>query len=108
MATTPRNLSVLFILAVGLAAPCAAQRPQPIFLREWTMRSGCGLDPGGDRISTATYSPSDWHKVAVPSTVVAGLVADKTLPDPYYGTNITSLAGYVSKFDFANFDMPAD
>src|SRR6266404_2769420 len=50
----------------------------------------------------------DWQHTDVPSTVVGALVADKTYPDPNYGTNLKSVPGmdYSSKTFFANQDLP--
>ncbi|MBV9574082.1 MAG: beta galactosidase jelly roll domain-containing protein [Acidobacteriales bacterium] len=56
------------------------------------------------------FSTDGWHRTAVPTTVVAALVADGTYPDPYFGMNLKSLPGmdYSSKSFFANQSMPAD
>jgi exo-1,4-beta-D-glucosaminidase len=102
--------SSLYLLALlGLFAATANGDPQhTVPLRDWALQSACNVKEAGDKISGAEYQPADWHKVSVPSTVVAALVADHTLPDPYGGTNIVKLPGYVAKYDFSNFDLPAD
>src|SRR3954463_2161061 len=105
-----RFRSSLYLLALPLlfASGASADPQAKVPLRDWTLQSACTVKETGDKISTGDYQPADWHKVTVPSTVVAGLVADHTLPDPYIGTNILKLPGYVAKYDFSNFDIPAD
>src|SRR3954464_13160787 len=100
-------LLVFVILILSLAAP-AADQTRTVPLRDWALQSACKVKETGEKISTSDYQTTDWHKVTVPSTVVAGLVADHALPDPYIGTNILKLPGYVAKYDFSNFDIPAD
>src|SRR5436309_9326708 len=110
MATTPNRLA-LFVVIVLLAASSfgADQAPSGrAQLRDWKIQSSCDAKAGGETISTPQYTTAGWHQADIPSTVIAALVADHTLPDPYFGANITKLAGYVAKYDFSNFDMPAD
>ena len=95
-------LSALAGFAEGQALPVRVQ------LRQWKMRSACEVGVGGEKISAPGFATDGWHAVEVPSTVVAGLVADHTLPDPFFGANITKLPGYSTKYDFANAEMPAD
>jgi len=75
-------------------------------LRQWKMQSGCKVQGTGEVISLSSFKTTDWHAVDVPSTVVAALVADHSLPDPFVGTNILKLPGYSNKYDFSNFEMP--
>jgi exo-1,4-beta-D-glucosaminidase len=76
----------------------------------WQMQSSCTDKSTGETISTAGYPATDWHKADVPGTVVAALVADKTLPDPYFGMNLKSFPGISlgGEEPFSNRDMPAD
>src|SRR2546425_7113953 len=43
--------------------------------------------------SSVGFDAAGWHKTDVPATVVGVLVADKTYPDPNYGTNLKSFPG---------------
>jgi hypothetical protein len=43
-------------------------------------------DKGAD-ISSAVYSTSSWMPAVVPGTVLTSLIADKKMPDPFYGMN---------------------
>src|SRR6202034_267532 len=60
-------------------------------LREgWTIQSSAKLQgAGGKDLSTAGYTAAGWYPVTVPTTVFAGLVANKVYPDPYVGNNLT-------------------
>jgi exo-1,4-beta-D-glucosaminidase len=77
--------------------------------KEWQVQSSCEDKAGGDKISTAGFEGSGWHRADVPATVVGVLVTDKSYPDPNYGTNLKDFPGmYISdKVFFANVDMPA-
>jgi exo-1,4-beta-D-glucosaminidase len=43
------------------------------------------------------YAPEKWYPATVPSTVFGTLVENKVFPDPYYGTNIQTVPGYISR-----------
>jgi hypothetical protein len=53
----------------------------------WLLESSAKVEAKGETISTLKFVPKRWHAAALPTTVVAALVEDKTLPDPYYGMN---------------------
>ena len=74
------------------------------------MQSSCEDKSTGEAISVAGYAAKGWHSAEVPGTVVGALVADHTLPDPDYGLNLRSFAGFSSSSEgpFSNRDMPAD
>src|SRR4051794_11056566 len=82
--------------------------PNRVQLRDWKLQSACEVKAAGEAISTPGFETSGWHSVEVPSTVVGGLVVDHSLPDPFFGDTITKLPGYVAKYDFSNFDIPAN
>ncbi len=76
----------------------------------WTLQTSAKVEAKGEVISTAQFSPAGWHQVTVPSTVVAALVKDKTLPDPFFGTNLRSYPGvtYPVGANFSNIPMAPD
>src|SRR6516165_912107 len=93
-------LLALACLLVADSARSAAPAP-PLGARvslpgAWQMQSSCEDKSGGDAISVAGYAAKGWHAAEVPGTVVSALVADKTLPDPDYGTNLKSFPGFSS------------
>lgn len=46
----------------------------------------------GDQISSAGFNTDGWYKVSVPTTVIAGLLANKVYDfDPFYGKNFEKL-----------------
>src|SRR4051794_31715346 len=106
---TRARIPALFVVVTLLAAVAFAEdQPNRVQLRDWKIQSACQVKAGGEKISAPDFEVTGWHSAAVPSTVVGVLVADHTFPDPYFGANITTLPGYVAKYDFANFDMPTD
>src|SRR5579871_3486974 len=50
----------------------------------WTLQTSAKTDAKGEVISTPQFSPKGWHEVSVPTTVVAALVKEKALPDPFF------------------------
>jgi exo-1,4-beta-D-glucosaminidase len=101
-------------LAVTFAAVAVAdssgQSNAPVSLHgTWRMQSSCADKSTGASISTPGYGAAGWHQAEVPGTVVAALVADKSLPDPDFGLNLKSFAGIsFGEEPFSNRDMPAD
>src|SRR5215469_12970049 len=82
-----------------------------IVLREgWTLETSAKVDAKGEAISTPQFSPAGWHQVTVPTTVVAALVKEKALPDPFFGTNLRSYPGmnYPAGANFSNIAMAPD
>ena len=126
MITRRRYLSFLAaILLVGshfvLAADTAASRSskqnpgaretEKLALRDhWTLQSSSKVEAKGEIISSAGFLPQGWHDVTVPSTVVAALVKDKTLPDPFFAMNLRLFSGetYPIGGNFSNIAMQPD
>jgi exo-1,4-beta-D-glucosaminidase len=108
-----------FLLASSLIAQDKVPVPAPakhspeskIALREgWSLQTSAKVDAKGEVISTPQFSAKGWHEVAVPSTVVAALVKDKTLPDPFPGMNLRDFPGlnYPIGANFSNIPMAPD
>jgi exo-1,4-beta-D-glucosaminidase len=57
----------------------------------WALRSATGLTDTGGTISQVGYGTAGWHPVTLPSTVLAGLVADNVYQNIYFGTNLQSV-----------------
>ena len=111
---------LLALSAVALVSPgiCAAQTRRAAqksdsaktFLhKDWQVQSSCDDKSAADKISMAGFDAKKWHHTDIPATVVGVLVADKTLPDPNYGTNLRDFPGMYNdpQTFFANADMPA-
>ncbi len=91
-------------------SPRAADEHKQSLREGWLLESSCKVDAPGDVISSSKFSPKDWHEVTVPTTVVAALVSDKTLPDPFPGMNLRQFPGlsYPIGANFSNIPMPPD
>ena len=76
--------------AVGAHVPKFPDRGRIGLERGWSLQSSSKLPGiGGKEISTAGYAAPSWYPVAVPTTVLAGLVANRVYPDPYEKNNLT-------------------
>ena len=76
----------------------------------WALQSSVKVEVKGEVISTPAFAPAGWHEASVPTTVVAALVKDKTLPDPFFGMNLRQFAGvtYPIGGNFSNIAMQTD
>jgi exo-1,4-beta-D-glucosaminidase len=76
----------------------------------WALQTSAKVEAKGEVISTTQFMPKGWHEVTVPTTVVAALVKDKTLPDPFPGTTLRTFAGvnYPIGGNFSNIPMAPD
>ncbi|HXY14607.1 MAG TPA: beta galactosidase jelly roll domain-containing protein, partial [Terriglobales bacterium] len=80
-------------------------------LREgWSLQTSSRVESTGEVISTPQFEPNGWHLATVPTTVVAALVKDKTLPDPDFGMNLRKFPGmnYPIGGNFSNIPMAPD
>ncbi|HXM65366.1 MAG TPA: glycoside hydrolase family 2 protein [Candidatus Acidoferrum sp.] len=100
-----------------LAADPTSSKPSPpatrdkLILRDhWALQSSARVEAKGEIISTAAFIPNRWHEATVPTTVVAALVKDKTLPDPFIAMNLRQFAGetYPIGGNFSNIPMEPD
>lgn len=89
------------VMATGiLTGACTSQsEPQKSFLLRdnWAIQSSKDTGEDGKIISTIAYQPEKWYPATVPSTVFGTLVENKVYPDPYYGTNIQKIPGYIAR-----------
>lgn len=76
----------------------------------WRLQSACALHGDGAAISAPGFSVADWQSVRVPSTVLAAQVANRLVPDPYFGMNLRNIPGasYPIGKNFSNLPMPQD
>src|ERR1700732_2667269 len=80
-------------------------------LREgWSLQSSAKVEAKGEVISTAAFATTGWSQVTVPTTVVAALVKDKKLPEPFFGMNLRQFPGvtYPIGGNFSNIAMQTD
>jgi len=76
----------------------------------WTLQTSAKVDAKGEIISTTGFAPTGWHDTTVPTTVVAALVKDGTLPDPFFAMNLRQFPGvtYPIGGNFSNIAMQPD
>jgi exo-1,4-beta-D-glucosaminidase len=105
------QLLVLSSLLAQNATPVKHTIEAKLFLRDgWSLQTSARVEAKGEVISTPQFSPRGWHQVTVPTTVVAALVKEKTLPDPLFGTNLRDFPGvnYPIGANFSNIAMAPD
>ena len=103
-----------------LAMLCAALALTGPKAGEWKMTNGeAALPLAGAKVSAVGYEASDWMPAKVPGTVLAALVANRKLPEPYWALNnklseklIPDLndgnRDFYTAWYRAEFDVPAD
>jgi len=106
-------LSAQSVLAANTppSKPGTPASPDKLALREhWTLQSSAKVDAKGEIISTPAFVPRGWHDATIPTTVVAALVKDKTLPDPFFAMNLRQFPGvtYPVGGNFSNIAMQTD
>jgi exo-1,4-beta-D-glucosaminidase len=90
--------SAFALLAVGVGDSWSARPappPSPVSSTEltqgWALRSAKDVTDGGATISQVGYATPGWYPISLPSTVLAGLVANSVYQDIYFGTNLQSV-----------------
>jgi exo-1,4-beta-D-glucosaminidase len=63
-------------------------------LREnWLLQSSCMVNVPGDIVSTTEFTPAQWYKATIPSTVLAAQVANGEFHDIFFAKNLRKLPG---------------
>jgi exo-1,4-beta-D-glucosaminidase len=79
------------VAAAALSAPAQELLP----LKEgWQLRSSAETPDKGEALSQPGYGVEGWHRVSVPTTLLAALAENGVYPDPFYGDNLTKIPGY--------------
>ena len=66
---------------------------QMILHDNWTMQSSLTDEAKGAQVSQKDFPVNSWYKITVPSTIIAGLLANNEYNfDPFYGKNFEKLA----------------
>jgi exo-1,4-beta-D-glucosaminidase len=91
-------VSLALLLAVGVEHSSGARPAPPSptvgsteLQQGWALRSASGVADTGAAISQVGYGTSGWYPIKLPSTVLAGLVANNVYQDIYFGTNLQSV-----------------
>jgi exo-1,4-beta-D-glucosaminidase len=96
----PRNTYFIIMAATLSLYACTSQTaPQQSFLLRdnWAIQSSKDTREDGKIISTTAYQPEKWYPATAPSTIFGTLVENKVYPDPYFGTNIQKIPGYIAR-----------
>jgi exo-1,4-beta-D-glucosaminidase len=91
--------------------PSIQMSTEKLVLRDhWTLQSSAQVAYKGEIVSTVAFRPQGWHEASVPTTLVAALVKDKSLPDPFFAMNLRQFSGvmYPVGANFSNIAMPRD
>ena len=99
-----------FLIAQNKVAPSSSADVKLALHEGWTLQTSAKVEAKGEVISTPQFSSRGWHEVTVPSTVVAALVKDKSLPDPFFAMNLRNFPGlnYPIGGNFSNIAMASD
>ncbi|HEY2979680.1 MAG TPA: beta galactosidase jelly roll domain-containing protein, partial [Anaerolineales bacterium] len=63
----------------------------------WTLISANNVGDTGATIAQPGYNAASWYQITVPSTVMAGLVANNVYQDVFFGTNLQSVPDLTSQ-----------
>src|SRR6185437_14181762 len=59
--------------------------------KDWQFICATNVADAGEKISTAQFNVSKWYPITIPSTVMAGLVANDVYTNLYFGQNMKSV-----------------
>lgn len=59
----------------------------------WMIQSSAKVQEKPEIISASGFTPQGWYPTSIPSTVLAALVDNRVVPDPYFGLNMRLLPG---------------
>ncbi|HWB26247.1 MAG TPA: glycoside hydrolase family 2 protein [Chitinophagaceae bacterium] len=81
------------IIAFILITNASAQKTMAL-KAGWAMQSSLGNSISGEQASQPGYKTTGWYKVSVPTSIIAGLLANHVYDfDPFYDTNLARIAG---------------
>lgn len=89
-----RNIGLVYSLFFATTVLAQKTDNNPILLHDnWAIQASATMKDKGNAISLPGYTAKGWYPTAMPSTVLATLVANKVYADPYYGNNYYELPG---------------
>src|SRR5215469_15023045 len=96
-----KKISAIVLLSILFQAAFSQSRIENfsmILHDDWRMQSSVTDQTKGDKISTTGFLANGWYPVTVPSTIIAGLLANDMYSfDPFFGKNFEKLAD--TRFD---------
>jgi exo-1,4-beta-D-glucosaminidase len=90
-----KTLTIVLLVFLFLRADAQPDRNGNMILKEgWQMQTSLTVHADGKEISQPAFRESDWYKVSLPTTIIAGLLKNKHYDfDPFYGDNLKKIAG---------------
>ena len=77
---------------LAFATVCASSQVQTLALDQgWEFRQAASAVPATAQPRVGDVSPSRWRPAAVPGDIHLDLLAQKLIPDPFFGTNEAKL-----------------
>jgi exo-1,4-beta-D-glucosaminidase len=76
----------------ALALTAAPGAPTVTLADGWWLRTADGLAAGGAELSRPGFDTAGWTPTRVPATVLAALVKNGEVQDPYFGKNLDAIA----------------
>jgi exo-1,4-beta-D-glucosaminidase len=96
MKTKRLYIVIIAVVTYSLTVMSQINPDGKILLRNnWSIQSSAQIKEDGTVISGPAFKPEKWYPASVPSTVLGILVENKVYSDPYFGTNIESLPGFI-------------
>jgi exo-1,4-beta-D-glucosaminidase len=90
----------------GSAAGRAETSSRADLKENWLLQSSCKVSQPGEVLSTSQFTPDQWYKATVPSTVLAAQVADGEFHDIFYSDNLRKLPGMGYQIGQVYSDLP--
>src|SRR5437870_1453139 len=87
-------MGIAVLLGAGIGQPRGTAAPAIGTLElshGWALRSEADVPDGGAAISRVGYATPGWYPISLPSTVLAGLVANHVYRNVYFGLNLQSV-----------------
>jgi len=86
-------MSVIALLSTRAFAQERQENFNLLLKDDWQMQSTVTVPAAATEISKEKFDTQGWHKVSVPSTILAGLLANHVYNfDPFMGRNLEKLA----------------
>src|SRR3954449_3455572 len=94
MKKTALLLAACFLIITNVFAQDSSEKKFQWTLRDsWSMQSSMKVSENGEAISKQNFSTTGWYNVSVPTTIIAGLLANHVYNfDPFYAKNFEKLA----------------
>lgn len=109
------RLIIFFVFFLTCFSSLLFAQPRQILLKDgWKAKRAMDVTEDGSRITSPGYQLNGWMDALVPGTVLATLLHNGQIPDPFFGMNNLKIADvfntgreYYTYWFFKEFDLPA-